>query len=506
MSRTRSAFFGTVSSQLYTIILVGISLFSVPIIISHLNSEIYGLSIIIFQITAYLGLFDFGLAGGVERYLAGTRNDNCENKETLKRIISTSLIVYTLLAFFMIISGNIFAPFAAKIFSAPIKYAQSVRYIVSIISVLLGLQLILRAIGGIFFAHQRQFLSNTLSFVLSLSNMLLTIVFVCLGYGLWSFAYSQIITFVFNAILNIYFFKKYYPYIEFKLKYYDHMLLKEMLSYGFSLFIITISVQVIFQTDRILVGSFISLTAVTIYSICTKVPELVTQFLWKITDNSFPGIVEVSAKDDESFVKIHDKLMKITISLSTITFWYLLIASYPFISLWVGAKYYAGNFFILTVAYLYLIQHTFIHVTAMCLNAAGIAKRIAFMYFLEAVLNIIFSVILIKRFQIQGVILGTLISGLITSVWFIPYLAIKYMKSNFIKYVSSILKPLLISSVSGFVLYEIFGNLFLNIHSWLMLIVYSFVFMIASLFPILYVNKDFFRSLKLKLTQKNADV
>ena len=165
MSRTRSAFLGTISSQFYTIISILASLFSVPIIVKHLNGEIYGLSIIIFQITAYLGMFDFGLIAGVERYLAGTRDDTKENRELIQKIISTAVVVYGFIAIIVIIGGNVFAPFAAKVFNAPANYIQTVNHIVSALSILLGFQLIQRAITAIFFAHQRQILHNTLSFI-----------------------------------------------------------------------------------------------------------------------------------------------------------------------------------------------------------------------------------------------------------------------------------------------------------------------------------------------------
>lgn len=503
MSRTKSAFLGIISSQLYTIIGVLFALVSVPIIIRHLSSEIYGLSVIIFQVTSYLGLFDFGLSAGVDKYLAGTRNDNDENREIIKKIISTSLVVYSIIALFIAIAGNIFAPFAQTVFNAPQSYKYDIHFIISTISILLGLQLILRVIGSIFFAHQRQLLSNTLSFILSISNTVLTVIFVCLNFGLWSFVYSQVISFVINAIFNIYYLRKHYNYLEFKIRYFDSTLLKKMLSYGFSLFLISVSVQVIFQTDRILVGSFISLTAVALYSISTKVPELITQFLWKITDNSFPAIVEISSeKDSSAFTAVHNRLMNITISLSSIVFWVVLVASYPFIKLWVGGKYYVSDVFLLLTLYLYLIQHTFIHVTAMCLNAAGIANKIAFMYVLEAALNVLLSIILIKQYQILGVILGTIISGALTSVWFVPYLAIKYMKTNVYIYIKTIVIPLAVESLVGGALYLASKKMFLRIDNWLQLILYSFLFSVIALLPVIFMNRSFFISMILKIKAK----
>jgi len=493
MSRTKSAFLGTISSQVYAVIAILISLFSLPIIVHHLNPEIYGLSIIIFQITSYLGLFDFGLTAGVERYLAGTKTDSSENREIVKKIICTSLVVYIIFALCILLSGSIFAIYSNHLFKVPAKY--DVRYIVMVVSIVLALQTILRAITGIFFAHQRQLLSNTLSFVLNFSNSVIVVVLVLLDYGLWSFAYAQVIVFIITAVLNLYYFRKYYSYVEFNLKYYDFKLIKEMFKYGYSVFMIGVSAQIIFQTDRILVGYFVSLTAVTIYSVTTRLPELTTQFLWKITDNAFPGIVETVKNNKQALIKIHDDLMNITISLSVMAFWYIAVVSQPFIKLWVGESYFVGNIFLFSITYLYLIQHTVIHVTAMCLSAAGIVKRLSVVYFIEAMLNIVISIILVKKYGTLGVIYGTIISGLITSAWFTPFLAINYMQSTLIKYLYAIVKPLTVATVTGFILYLIFDKLFIGVNGWLMLILYSLVFLILSALPFVYFNKQLIQSL-----------
>jgi O-antigen/teichoic acid export membrane protein len=501
MSRTKSAFLGTISSQLYSIIALIISLFSVPIIVRHLNSEIYGLSIIIFQITGYLGMFDFGLGAGVERFLAGTREDNDENRTKVKRIISTAFIVYTFIAICIIIIGNIFAPYAAEIFHTPAKYLQSVRYIISVLSVVLGLQIILRSITGIFFAHQKQILFNTLSFVLNLSNTILTIIFVCLGYGLWSFAYCQIIVFILNAALSLYFLNKYYSYIRINIKDFDFPLIKEMFSYGFALFLIGIAVQIIFQTDRIIIGSFVSLTAVSIYSFTTKIPELSSQVLWKISDNSFPALVELSKKENAgSFMKIsHDKIMLLTLSLTTTFFWVVILTSYPFIKLWVGEQYFPGLTFTVLVAYLYLIQLTFIHVTSICLNGFGIAGRISVMALVEAAINLSLSIYLVKIYGINGVIIATIIGGVLTSFWYVPYLSIKYFGGNIMSYLLPLLKPLVICSIFDGILYYLFRNIFHDINNWFLLVFYTIGISIVYIVPVFILNKSLLMELKSKI-------
>lgn len=491
MSRTKSAFFGTLSSQFYTIVSVIVSIFSVPIIVKHLSAEIYGLSIIIFQITAYLGMFDFGLIAGVERYLAGTREDSEENRALINKIMSTAVIVYGAVAIIVIITGNIFAPFAAKVFNAPANYTNTVHHIVSVLSVLLGFQLLLRALSAIFFAHQRQILFNTLSFFISVANTVLTVIFVCLGYDLWSFVYSQIIVFILSLILNIYFLRKHYSYITINIRRFDIALVKNMFSYGFSLFLIGIAVQVVFQTDRVIIGTFVSLTAVSIYSFTTKLPELSSQIIWKISDNSFPALVELSNQNGggASLKRSHDKIMCLTMSLSTTVFWILMLASLPFVKLWVGGEYYAGQSFTASVAYLYLIQLTFIHVTSVCLNGFGIAKSISVMALIEAAINLTLSIFFVKKYGINGVILGTIVGGLLTSFWYIPYLSVKYFGGTVFSYITSLLKPIVFCSVFDGIICYFLKNTFYVIDNWYFLILNTLFIAILFAIPVFVLNK-----------------
>lgn len=500
MSRTRAAFLGTLSSQLYTIVSILVGLVSVPIILHHLKAEVYGLSVIIFQVTTYLGMFDFGLTAGVERYLAGTRGDTAEARQAIQRIVSTAFVVYAIMGAVVAIAGNLMAPLAAKIFDIPASYHGQVHAIIAVVSVLVGLQFLLRAVSGIFFAHQKQILSNTLSFVLNISNTILVIVFIYAGFELWSFVYTQILVFAINAILNLYFFKRYYGYIKLQFKAFDYALLKEMFSYGFFLFLVSVSVQVIFQTDRILIGSFISLTAVSIYSLTTKLPELLSQLLWKITDNAFPAMVELSKDESgERFSVVHNKIMQLTLSLSTVGFWIILCISYPFLKLWVGASFFAGTDFTIMVTYLYMIQFSYIHVTSVCLNGAGIAKKISYMALLEAVLNLSLSLWLVNVWGIRGVVLATIAAGLLTSAWYIPYLGIRYMRSNAKAYAISVLKPVLVCSVFDAVVYFAFRYAIQQIESWGALLAYALAVAVLCSIPLLVINRHLLLELKARL-------
>lgn len=504
MSRTRSAFIGAISSQVFTVSAILINLATTPFILHNLNSSIYGLSIIIFQITSYLGMFDFGLTAGVERFLAGTRDDSEEAKHKIQKIISTSFVVYALMGVIVVIVGSIFAPFAAEIFEVPVGFSESVHTIIVALSFLVGFQFLLRAVSGIFFAHQKQFLSNSLSFALNISNILFTVLFVYMGFELWSFVFAQVLVFIFNTILTLYFFKKHYGYVKFRTIDFEFSLLKEMFSYGFYLFIIGVAVQIVFQTDRVIIGSVISLSAVSVYALTSKLPEMTSQLIWKITDNSFPGMVELSKGSEiNPFRKVHDKLMGLTLSLSTTAFWIIAVITAPFINLWIGEGFFAGQNFVFLIAYLYLIQLTFIHVSSMCLNGAGIAKQLSLMSIVEAALNLTISIFLAKQMGLKGVLIGTIAAGIMTSFWYVPYLTSKFMKISIKEYLISLLKPILFCSIFDVLVYFLFKNIFSQISSWFYLILYSVIFSLLVAVPMVWYNWAFIKDIKSKLFAKS---
>jgi O-antigen/teichoic acid export membrane protein len=276
-----------------------------------------------------------------------------------------------------------------------------------------------------------------------------------------------------------------------------------MFSYGFYLFIIGVAVQIVFQTDRIIIGSIISLSAVSIYALTSKLPEMTSQLIWKITDNSFPGMVELSKGTEITpFRQVHDKLMGLTLSISTTAFWIIAVVTAPFIKLWIGKDFFAGQDFVFLICYLYLIQLTFIHVSSMCLNGAGIAKQLSLMSMVEAALNLGISILLAKQMGLKGVLIGTILAGLLTSVWYVPYLTSRFMKIPIRSYLLSLLKPILFCSIFDAVIYYLFKDIFSQISNWFYLILYSGIFSIIAVIPLIWYNRTFIKDLKSKLFNK----
>ena len=88
-----------------------------------------------------------------------------------------------------------------------------------------------------------------------------------------------------------------------------------------------------------------------------------------------------------------------------------------------------------------------------------------------SIINIVVSVFLVKKIGITGVILGTVISRLLTQIWYDPYLIYKYVfKHSFSHYLRQITIYTASTAVSCLICIE-FRNMLMIRNSWIDLIV-----------------------------------
>src|SRR5712691_3138344 len=80
-------------------ILVGILLS--PFILHHLGDEAFGLWVLIFSITGYYGIFDFGIRSSLIRYVS--KFQATSDKDELARLINTSLFTYSCLGLMLMV-------------------------------------------------------------------------------------------------------------------------------------------------------------------------------------------------------------------------------------------------------------------------------------------------------------------------------------------------------------------------------------------------------------------
>ncbi|MFQ9933174.1 MAG: lipopolysaccharide biosynthesis protein [Lachnospiraceae bacterium] len=182
----------------------------------------------------------------------------------------------------------------------------------------------------------------------------------------------------------------------------------------------------IYQTDNIIISSFISITLVGYVSNYTLVINAVATFTNAIFNSLISGygnfIVKESRERQEELLYINQFLSFVIYGFVTVC---LFILIQPFITVWLGAEHKIDNF----SAYLMMINVYFSGERLMLGNyktAAGIFLQDRWITVLRSILNIVLSVVFVKLIGLPGIYLGTVIQGIVGNL-FTPAIVYKNM-------------------------------------------------------------------------------
>ena len=214
---------------------------------------------------------------------------------------------------------------------------------------------------------------------------------------------------------------------------------------------------VVTSTDSILISKFFSLSMVGIYSnysfIISSVVNLFSSIFSNVTSSIGSFNVNVSEDKNEELY-LHLQFFNLFMSwISTICI-YILIN--PFINNWQGQDYLLTKQVVAALCIQFFLQSS--NCANGCfINATGLYVRDKIRPLIEAILNIVISIILVHYLCITGVFLGTVISGGLTYYWRQYYLLYRFVFKRFPKKILLLnIKMLIISFIDIYILSMIF--------------------------------------------------
>ncbi len=250
--------------------------------------------------------------------------------------------------------------------------------------------------------------------------------------------------------------KKAYPYLKnrtgAKLSIEDLKLIKKNMS---ALFLLRIGSIVVNATDNLLISSFFGVVWVGVYSnylmLISFVQGFIAQFFTPITA-SVGNLVNSEGKEKE--IDVFLKLFFVNFIIYGFCCICLFVLMNPFITLWIGEQFLLPDavvFVIVLNVYLMGIRNVLWVYT----NALGLFYHFRFIPFFEVVINLAFSLFLLKEFGIIGVFLGATISTVTTYLVAEPYVLFKGyfklpLKMFFERYVLYFSSTLIVGGIAWF--------------------------------------------------------
>lgn len=387
-----------------------LALVSIRIVVNGLGPDAYGIFAIAGVLLGYVAFFDLGLTPAVVRSIAIHRATS--DPETVERIIQTAFAALIILGLF---GGGILAlltPFlAGTLLHIPVSLQADARFVFYLASIAFVCNMCLVIFAAIPQGLQRLDLLSIRNLLLTTGTTVGQIAVIELGGGLrWlaavSFA-SNVASLAVFAVLA--------PRLVPGVKFWPRIsgdVLRELGAFGAKRFISQVGVQAVFLLDRIIVGAFLPIRAVTFYSVPLTITQKFLVFHGSITNAYFPAASELHGLRDAVRMR---KLYLTTLKLNAVIILLLvsLVGGFarPILDAWLGPAFASGSGAILVVLALGYALTALVGVSGHLTDAAGHPGWTASYVTAGAVLNVVLSLILVPRVGAIGAAYALLIQN-----------------------------------------------------------------------------------------------
>lgn len=453
-------------------------------IISYYGSDVNGLVSSISQFLAYIVLLEAGIGPVIKNVLYKPLIE--KKSDHLAKILGAADSFFKKLSFIFV--GYVLI--LCFLYPRIINNNYSDTYIITLLLILTIGQFFEFFMGlkyKIFLqADQKNYIIDFTSCILYILKILLVVLCVKMNFSIHLLELFLGFLYVLNPlVLKLYFNKKY----NFKIKKDKAYKLPKQWD-GFTHHIAS-TVQN--NTDVVILSIFSSLENVSIYSVYSLVTNGIRKIILALTngiDAYFGKMLVSKYKLDFKYkFKIYNIIFY---TVTTILLSCCLILIMPFISLYTinvtDADYYKPLFAVIMIfaEFMFVIRYPFSTIT----YANGNFKETRNFSIIEPIVNLIVSTILVVKFGIVGVAIGTLISMPIRSIGFIVYATKNIVKDKFFDSFKIIIVSFLELMLVFLVNYKFININVSNYIQWIIFGIISFV--IVSAF-IIIINFCFFR-------------
>lgn len=413
-------------SFLYSFLNLIFSFILRTIFIHKLGTEYLGLNSILANILSMLSIAELGIGSAIGFSLYKPISQN--NTKKINALMQYYKKSYQIIGFVILVLGICLVPFL----DAFITNITAYDYIYFIY-----LLYLLNTVIGYFFTYKRTLIiANQKNYVLTKYLMIFKLITYFSQMFILIFTSNYILyiiaQFTISLLENLYVnyqINKQYPYLNNKeveelTKEEKSVITKNVKAMLFH----KIGDYCINSTDNLIIAHFINITIVGIYSNYYTLIYNVNQFLTLIFQAASASFGNLIASTDKNTVYTRFKTFNFLafwlFGFATLCLYFLMT---PFIEhIWLGKDYVISNSVIMIV----MLNFFFVSMRVplgIVKSAAGVYDQDKFIPFLQSLVNLIVSIVLVQKYGLVGVFIGTLASSVLVVFVARPYVVYKYV-------------------------------------------------------------------------------
>jgi O-antigen/teichoic acid export membrane protein len=400
--------------------------FLTPFVVRHLGTDAYGVWILAVSTVSYLNLLDLGLRSAIIRYVSKGKT---EGKDDEAQSAIGAALWFRLLVAAGVAGLSVALAFAfPHLFKIPHDLQHAAQITVLLCAFGVAISLVAGVFGGVLSAISRFDILSSITIGQTLARAIGVILILRSGRGLISLAYWELTVILLCGLTTCFSALKLYPACRVRLGRPDLFTLKKIWAYSFKTFIIIVAVQIVFYTDNLVVGAFLSVGAVALYSIAGSLALYSGQVASAMGATFIPMASSLDAAGrSQDLQKLLLRGTQASLGLMLPISLTLLLRGKTFIALWMGPQFDSKTSGVILEILLLSQFFTIANATAGQI-AYGVDKhkKVALWAAVEAVFNLALSIVLVKTVRIYGVAWGTSISQAIIHLIFWP----RYVKKE----------------------------------------------------------------------------
>lgn len=402
-----------------------IAFLSRRVFVHILSSEYLGLNGVFSNILSMLSLAELGLGSAICFCLY--KPLFAQDHKTINSIMRFYKKAYTLIGLFVLVAGLAVTPFLSFIVEElpDIPHIRLI-YILFVLNSALSYFFVYKK--TLLIADQKQYITNVVHQMFVFIMNVLQIVFLLLTHNYFSYLLIMIACTVAQNLFVSRLVDKKYAYLDLKrAEPLDKAMQKEVLKNIFAMTAHRVGGVVVNGTDNLIMAKCVSVVSVGLYSNYYLIKNTLISVITLMFQSVTSSIGNLGAETEDTVRK--ENVFNVLNFIGAWIFGFCSICLYilynPFVTLWLGEAYLFDmkivaiivvNFYMLGMRQPVLTER----------DALGIFWYDRYKPIFESVINLGFSIPLALKFGIAGVLLGTLISTVTTSLWVEPYVLFKY--------------------------------------------------------------------------------
>lgn len=420
MSSTARLLSNTLSNGVAQFAQVGVAFVFMPLLVAHYGLAQYGMYLLAFSFTGYLGLLDFGVGTALTKLVAEKRANG--GVAAVGDLISIGLVYYCVVGVAACGILLLLARVSGAIFRLTPDEARLVANLLTVGAIAAVVTWPLMTFPAVLAGLQRYDLSAKVTLLTSAMGAVATAAVLILGQSLVVLAVCLSFSGIVGGMVAAVMLWHHAPDARIGLGSASRATMRRVFGFSWVIFVTQVcSVLVYQQTDRIILGVFASAVSIALYEASSKLHNLVRQLAVVAGTAAMPAASGFLAENATESLRMLFLRGSKYVNAFVLPFVVTIVAlASPFLRLWLGPAY-AGQTLAVQLFVGYYLFAANTTVAGAILTGTGRLRFILSVSVLGALANVALGVSLAPVLGVLGVILGTVVTSIVVFPVFMRY-------------------------------------------------------------------------------------